>query len=272
MQLHKGNHMKRSALVCAMLVLAGAAHAEDGFSASVGADYSTGDYGTDTTTKIFSVPVTARFNDGNWRYKASLPWMRVEGDPNVVPGLGSLDNLNPRGRGRGGLIGGEPTATETGSASGVGDLRLAATYSFDTGHALGIDVTGNAKIATADEDKGLGTGANDYGIALDLYRDFGGTLLFGGAGYTLLGDSDYIDVDSVLNANFGATRRVGRGSLGAMYDWREAASDAADDRSEITGFYSFPTGDRTKMQVYGFTGLSDGSPDVGAGINLTAAF
>lgn len=264
--------MKRSALLCAMLMLAGTVHAADGASASVGVDYSTGDYGTDTTTKILSVPVTARFNAGNWSYKASLPWMRVEGDPNVVPGLGSLDNLNPRGRGRGGMAGGDPTASSTGSASGIGDLRLAATYSFDTGSELGIDVTGNAKIATADEDKGLGTGANDYGIALDLYREFGGTLFFGGAGYTLLGDSDYIDVDSVLNANLGASRRVGRGSLGAMYDWREAASATADDRSEITGFYSFPTGDRTKMQVYGFTGFSDGSPDVGAGLNLTTAF
>ena len=191
-----------------------------------------------------------------------------------VPGLGGLVNLNPDRRGRGGLIGGggaqEPV--EPGTESGIGDLRLAATYSVDTGGPLGVDLTANAKIATADEDKGLGTGANDYGVAVDLYRDFSGTLLFGGVGYTVLGDSDFIDVGSVFTANVGASWRAGEGSLGLMYDYRQPASDDADDRSEITGFYSFPTGERTKMQVYAVGGLSDGSPDWGAGLSLSTGF
>lgn len=267
--------MKRSTLFLALLLLAGAAHAEDGFNLGIGADYSSGDYGSQTTTRIFSVPVTAKVTTGAWTFKASLPWMRVDGDPNVVPGLGSVTNLNPlgRGRGRGNTGGGTtPTATQSGSESGIGDLRLAATYSVDTGGPLGIDLTANAKIATADEDKGLGTGANDYGVAVDLYRDFDGTLLFGGVGYTALGDSDFIDVDSVLNANVGTSWQVGSGSLGAMYDWRAAVSDGADDRSELTGFYSFPTGERSKMQVYAVKGLSDGSPDWGAGLSLSTSF
>ena len=263
--------MKRSTLFCALLLLAGAAHAEDGLNLGIGADYSSGEYGSDTTTTIFSVPVTAKYTTGAWSFKASLPWMRVDGDPNVVPGLGSILNLNPAGRGRV-IGGGTPTTTESGTESGIGDLRVAATYGIDTGGPLGIDLTANAKIATADEDKGLGTGANDYGVAVDLYRDFDGTLLFGGVGYTALGDSAFIDVDSVLNANAGASWRVGSGSLGAMYDWRAAASEAADDRSELTGFYSFPTGERTKMQVYAVKGLSDGSPDWGAGLSLSAGF
>ncbi|MCM2336739.1 MAG: hypothetical protein NDI66_08165, partial [Pseudomonas sp.] len=249
---------------------AGAVHAQDGLSLGIGADYSSGDYGTDTTTTIFSVPVTAKYTSGAWTWKASLPWMRVDGDPNVVPGLGSLLNSNPNGRGRGGLL--EPDQAESGKATGIGDLRLSGTYSVDTGGPLGVDLTANAKIATADEDKGLGTGANDYGVAVDLYRDFDGTLLFGGVGYTLLGDSDFIDVDSVFNANVGASWRAGEGSLGLMYDYRQPASDNADDRSEITGFYSFPTGERTKMQVYAVGGLSDGSPDWGAGLSLSTGF
>lgn len=263
--------MKRSTLFCAVMLLAGAAHAEDGLNLGVGADYSSGDYGTDTTTTILSVPVTAKYTTGAWSFKASLPWMRVDGDPNVVPGLGSVTNLNPRGRGRG-AGGGTPSPVESGTESGMGDLRLAATYSIDTGGPLGVDLTANAKVATADEDKGLGTGANDYGVAVDLYRDFDGTLLFGGVGYTALGDSDFIDVDSVLNADAGASWKVGTGSLGAMYDWRAAASDDADDRSELTGFYSFPAGERTKMQVYAVKGLSDGSPDWGLGLSLSTGF
>src|SRR5688572_27357899 len=268
--------MKRSALLCAALLCIGAAQAEDGFSLGIGADYSSGDYGSDITTDITSVPVTARYDSGNWTWRASLPWLRVDGDVGVLPGLGNVGNSNPQGRGRGnsGNNGGStpPAETESGTASGVGDLRLAATYAFDTGGPLGVDLTGNVKLATADEDKGLSTGENDYGIAVDLYRDFDGTLLFGGVGYTMLGDSEYIQLDDVLNVNFGASWHVGAGSLGAMYDWRQAASDTADDRSELTGFYSVKASDADKFQLYGTLGLSDGSPDWGVGASYTRAF
>ena len=263
--------MKR--LLCgALLIAAGTSHAADGFNLGVGVDYSSGEYGTDTTTDILSIPVTAKYTAGAWTYKASLPWLRVEGDPNVLPGLGGVVNLNPQRRGRGGTGGVTPVPVESGSESGIGDLRLAATYSVDSGGPLGVDLTANAKIATADEDKGLGTGANDYGVAVDLYRDFSGTLVFGGVGYTLLGDSDFIDVDSVLNANLGTSWKAGPGSLGVMYDYRQAASDDADVRSEVTGFYSFPVGERSKMQAYAVGGLSDGSPDWGVGLSVSTGF
>jgi hypothetical protein len=264
--------MSKTILACALLVAAGAARAEDGFSLGVGADYTSGEYGTDTTTEILQVPVTAKYTRGDWSFKASLPWMRVKGDANVVPGLGEVVNLNPRGRGRV-VNGGTTTTSGNDTTSGLGDLRLAATYSLPTSNGLGIDLTGNAKIATADEDKGLGTGANDYGIAVDLYRDFSGTTLFGGAGYTWLGRSDYIDVDAVANANAGFSRKVGdASSVGLVYDWREAASATAEQRSELTGFYAFPAGAKNKAQVYATKGFSDGSPDWGAGVSFTAGF
>ncbi|MBF6023921.1 transporter [Lysobacter niastensis] len=273
--------MKQLAILCAGLLAAGAAQAGDGFSLGIGADYSSGDYGSDVTTEIFSVPVNGKYVSGNWTFKGSLPWLDVTGDPNVLPGLGRVDNNNPNGRGRGNGNGNgngnapPPTpepVTEDGSASGIGDLRLSAAYAFDTGGPLGVDLTGNVKIATADEDKSLGTGANDYGVALDLYRDFDGTMLFGGVSYTMLGDSDFIDVDAVGGANAGVSQRIGSGNLGVMYDYRQAASDDSDDRSEVIGFYGFGAGANGRMQLYGSAGLSDGSPEWGAGLSYMHAF
>jgi hypothetical protein len=261
----------RLLLASALLLAVGAARADDGFALGIGADYSSGDYGSDTTTTIWSVPVSARYISGQWTWKASLPWLRVDGDARVLPGLGNVGNLNPRARTRG--RGHEPvTLTDAGSASGVGDLRFSGTYAFDTGTPLGIDLTANVKVATADEDKGLGTGANDYGLALDLYRKVGIATVFGGVGYTRLGESQFIDTNDVFNANVGAAWDVGPGSLGASYDWRAAASDTADDRSEITGFYSLHSGDAAKWQFYATKGLSDGSPEWGAGVSMTYAF
>lgn len=263
--------MLRTPLCAALLLASAGAQADDGFRLGIGADYSSGDYGSDTTTDIFSIPVTARWDTGAWTFKASLPWMRVDGDPNVVPGVGTVVNSNPRGRGRGNT-GAPPDAPEEGSASGIGDLRLSATYAFDTGGPLGVDLTASVKLPTADEDKGLGTGATDYGLALDLYRDFDGTTVFGGIGYTVLGDSDFIDVDSVAGANVGVSRKLGPGSLGASYEWREAASDGFDDRSEIMAFYSVRTDGGNRWQVYALAGLSDGSPDIGAGFSYSIAY
>jgi hypothetical protein len=266
--------MKRSAALLSLLLATGAAHADDGLSLGLGVDYSSGDYGSDTTTKILSVPVSAKYASGDWTFKASLPWLRVDGDANVVPGLGSLLNLNPNGRGRGSSGGGGGTAAPTsGTTSGIGDLRLAATYAIPLQGRWGVDLTGNVKVATADEDKGLGTGENDYGAAVDVYRSVGAaTTLFGGVGYTVLGESEYIEVDSVYNANVGLSHKLGASSVGAMYDYRQPTSEDADDRSEVTGFYSFPTSDTGKLQLYATKGLTDGSPDWGAGVNFTAGF
>ena len=210
--------MKRSVLFCAVLFAATAAQAEDGLSLGIGADYSSGDYDSDVTTEIFSVPVTAKYVTGQWTWKASLPWLRIDGDPGVLPGLGDV-NRNPNGRGRGN--GGAPApdgTVEDSSASGIGDLRLSATYAFDTGGPLGVDLTGNVKVATADEDKGLGTGEQDYGLALDLYRDFDGTLLFGGVSYTMLGDSEFVPLDDVVGRAFLTTWPLDRFGLIDTHD------------------------------------------------------
>ena len=84
--------------------------------------------------------------------------------------------------------------------------------------------------------------------------------------------SEFIDTNDVFSANLGALWPIGIGSLGASYDWRAAASDTADDRSELTGFWSLPAGDATKWQFYATKGLSDGSPEWGAGVSMHYAF
>src|SRR3546814_13476893 len=75
-----------------------------------------------------------------------------------------------------------PICTGRTTTSGVGDLSLATRYAFDTGSPLGVALGARAKLATADETHGLGTGANDYGVRVDLYRSIGYTVLFAGAG------------------------------------------------------------------------------------------
>lgn len=257
------------------LSVCGTAHAGDGLTLATGLDYSSGRYGSDTTTEIFAVPVTATWTRGALTARVSVPWLRVSGDPNVLPGLGGVDNTNPLGRGRLPLIGdvGQPPGQrERGSAAGVGDVTTALTWSQALGAKAGIDVGVNAKIATADEDKGLGTGANDYGAALDLYRSFDGTVLFGGVGHTRLGDSRYIDLDRVNSANVGVSQRVGDGRMGAMFEHRTSSVSGREDRREATVFYALPNASGGRLQVYARHGFTDGSPEWGAGISISRGF
>ena len=118
----------------------GALAAEPGqFSAGAGFNYSTGEYGTSTTTKIISVPLTGRYEQGPLTLKVTVPWIEISGASSVIPGVGAVSNPNPAGRGRAAPAG---TATDT-TASGLGDIVGSATYNFyyDSASKFGLDAT-----------------------------------------------------------------------------------------------------------------------------------
>src|SRR3546814_21024026 len=110
-----------------------------------------------------------------------------------------------------------PICTGRTTTSGVGDLSLATRYAFDTGSPLGVALRARAKLATADETRGLGTGANDYGVSVDLYRSIGDTVLFAGAGHDWPGDSPRIQADTTPRASVGLSPRAGPGPWGLKH-------------------------------------------------------
>ena len=252
------------------------AFAADGtFSLGTGLTYTSGDYGTSTTTKILSIPFTARYDLDRWTLKATIPYLRISGGSSVIPGLGTVPNSNPRGRGRGNAGGGTTTTTDS-TASGWGDLVTSVTYNayYDEASKVGVDVTGKAKWGTADRDQGLGTGENDYGAQVDAFKTFDRTTVFGGVGYTKLGSSNFVQLNShVWNATAGFTYKLNdRDSAGLAYDVREKASATSSELSEVTAFWSRKIDRNWKMQVFGLKGLTNGSPDWGAGISAAYAF
>ena len=264
--------MRKHLLLAAAFLLPSIAHAQE-LSLGVGFNYSTGNYGTPTTTQIVSIPFTARYDRGPWNFKAILPYLRITGATSVVPGVGGVANSNPRGRGRGQGPAGATAAEST--EAGMGDAIVAATYNvlYDNASKSGMDVTGKVKIATADADKGLGTGEHDVGAQLDVYRTYDRTTVFGGIGYTMLGSSNFIQLDNVWNVNAGGTYRLNeRDSAGFSLDFRQAVSASASPQKELMAFWSRKLDKTWKAQVYALKGFSDGSPDWGAGASVAYAF
>ncbi len=269
-----------------LLVGAPAAHAATSdsgqFSLSAGANYSSGKYGTNTTTDIWSVPVTAEYDVDRWTFKLIVPYINISGADNVIPGVGKVKNGNPRGRGLGHLIGGVlpgggggTSTTASGSASGLGDVTATAGYELFTSadRTAGLDLTGKVKFGTADENKGLGTGKNDYGLSLDTYKVMGDWTAFGGVGWMKYTSSQYIQLKNGFNANVGMGYKLGGSDdIGAYYYYRERIATGGAPQSEVTGYWNHKFNDSLRLQAYVLGGFTNASPDYGVGASLKYSF
>lgn len=157
----------------------------------------------------------------------------------------------------------------------MGDVVAAATYGafYDNASNFGVDLTGKVKFGTADKDKGLGTGENDYTVQVDLLKGFGKYSLFGGIGYSVLGSSEYIHLDNVFNVTAGfAYKFDDRMTAGLSFDARERVSSSGFPTREVMAFLSHKLDKNWKAQAYVLKGLADGSPDWGAGFSAAYAF
>lgn len=92
---------------------------------------------------------------------------------------------------------------------------------YDRQLDLVVDITARIKFATADEDKGLGTGKHDYSIQTNIYHYFEQFYLAESIGYKVRGDLSDLDLNNSWfasvagNYKFTAQTRAGIG-----YDYR----------------------------------------------------
>ena len=226
---------------------------------SAGIEQTSGDYGgTETIEDLYTV-MRADFDFGKIGFRLTVPYLSVtapEGtiisDPDSEPVPGSGANL---------------------TESGIGDMVASLTVfdvfrSPDTG--IAFDITGKVKFGTADRDKGLGTGENDYSVQGDLYKFLDRYVLVGTAGYKLRGDPTDIDLENVFFGSAGAICRCARRTrIGLFYDFRQSALVGGESIREISGVLSQRLSKSLQLQVYAFTGLTDSSPDWGGGVALT---
>jgi len=233
------------------------------WSAGIGAQYTTGDYGTSRTTQILAIPFSVRYERDPWTYKLALPYYFVSGGASVIPGLGAVDAANRRGKGR-----------AEATTSGLGDATASATYAayYDPASRLGVDLTGRVKLPTAEEDKGLGTGSYDAGMQVDAYKTQERLTFFGGIGYTVFGSS-FLALQNAVNYTLGGSIRLdARDSAGFSYDERRRAAQGFPDQRELTAFFTRAIDKRWKGQAYFLKGLANGSPDWGIGASVAYGF
>lgn len=259
--------LKRAAASAALAVslCSVQASADEYWQFSLGADYSTGNYGDVVDTDMLAVPIGVKYQgDGFWA-RASVPYVRVTGPDGVIPGDGGVT----RGNGNGNVGGGTGDTVVTDTRSGIGDVNLSAGYTLPIGDRTWFDVIGKVKLPTASEAKYLGTGTTDFTAMGEVLRSFGNVSVALNGGRRFNGSNDLYQLDDVWLAGGGVYAVAGEGlTLGLGYEWREGALDTSPDRSEATASATFKVNPSLLLQGYGYTGFSEGSPDVGAGVQV----
>lgn len=226
-------------------------------SLSLGAEYTSGDYGTSSKTKMWYFPVTLRYETDRYMMALTLPYVVVDGTGNVVA-TGSSKGM-PR------------TTPTLGSRteSGIGDVELSASHVITQDAGWRVGLGGLIKLGIADEEDNLSTGEDDVAVQLEAEKTYGSNTLFGTAGYKVLGDPPGINYDNVFYGSVGVSHRLNatRAVSAELYA-QEAPLPGVDGKSELTLFLSDKPGPKTRLTGYLVAGFADGSPDWGAGVVL----
>jgi len=227
-------------------------------SLTIGAEYTTGDYGTSSKTEVWYFPVTFKYANEINVFALTVPFVSVEGTGNVVLGGGG-EHAVPHAT----------TSATRRTESGLGDVIVMASHKLTGTATSRIDLTGKIKLATADDTDNLGTGENDYAIQLDFEGGYNSNGVYGSAGYKVLGDPPGIDYKNVLYGTLGFSHKLDAArSAGAEVYAQEAATSSGKAPTELTLYLSNRTDRKTKLTGYLLMGLSDGSPDWGVGVSL----
>lgn len=186
-------------------------------------DYSTGDYGTASVTDIVYVPFSAKYRLEPWAFNLTVPYIRITGTGNVVGGSGPPI-----------VIGGGGART---TRSGLGDVLASVAYSLYPGSNWVVDLIGEIKLPTADDNDGLGTGKTDYAVSADIATTLGRWSPFATLGYRILGNAGAAGLDNTVFASIGATFELGPAwAAGAALDYSQASSNAAAAALEFSPF------------------------------------
>jgi len=248
--------IKRVACMVATVMLAVPAGAGD-FTLTSGLDYSSGKYGASQSTEIWYVPVTAKYETGASTFKLTVPYVRIR----AATG-GNLIGVDAQGR---------PIYDGTGakaSQEGMGDVVASYSYSLFEKPVRGVllDLTAKAKLATADANKGLGSGENDYTALADLYYLAGAWTPFATVSYRVTGDPAGRNLKNVWSGTLGlGYKQSPENSLGLIWDSRQASTATGVASNEATAYWVHKFGGGLKLQAYAVKGFSDGSPDWGLG-------
>lgn len=252
--------------------------------------YSSGNFGTNTTSEFVYVPTSIRrlFRDGD--VTVVIPFVSVTSNGSAT------------------LVGGQPTPIgedcyrrsgtefrfdkpecvallnsgqlasrqQKVTHSGLGDIILRGRYYAveEQGFLPLIALTGRIKVPTADEGKGLGTGALDHGYGVEISKRFGNSWIgFFDGGYNFIGDPHGRELRNQYWYDVGGGYYVTKEFLVSAYyeEYRSLVADFVNIRDVFFAF-NYRASDAWRFNGGVTVGLSNSAPDYGVSLGSSYRF
>lgn len=230
---------------------------------NVPSDYQ-GNFGTKHTIGIFYDPTFLQYQASGLRLKLTVPYISVSN----LPAGAKLTN---------GTLSTHTKSTQTTTASGLGDVWLAAHYTLipESGLRPALVPYAKVKFGTASASQGLGTGKNDYEVGLGVNTTIGSNMFpFAHVGYRFVGSPAGQTLQNIATYDAGVSVAANtRNILTLMYsgEQSEQAGYAGPSDAIVAWNYNV-TAAGSGFQVYFDKGLSSGSANIGGGIGGQVVF
>lgn len=224
--------------------------------------FFSGSYGRATKTDIFYLPFHIKVKSKEASFRATIPYIRVR-SRNAV------------------LAGGTVVGTTTGQAttrSGLGDIWLQGNYKVRFSRDSSFTPYVKIKLGTASRTQGLGTGKNDYEFGSSLQTRFGETVFpFARLGYRIMGSPSGLNLRNIFTYQAGVSYMPthmpdGENIATLMFYGHQSTQPGFAAAAALIGVWDYKPQEDLGIQLFGLLGLSKGSPDYGAGINLKYSF
>ena len=229
---------------------------DSNLSLSAGVEYTSGEYGGSEDIEDIYVHITGTINYDKIAISLTVPYLSFRAPSGTTV-------TDPDG---GPVPGSGPTIKEGGLGDVIAGVTIYDVFLSDD-RSVAVDLVGRVKFGTADRDKGLGTGEEDFLLRADVYKFFDRFTLIGSGGYKLRGDPSDVDLENGFLASIGGSYELYNDlSVGLFYDYRESSLQDSDALSEVSLYSSHAIGESWYVQLYVLAGFSDSSPDWGGGI------
>jgi len=253
--------------------------------------YSSGNFGTGTTSEFVYAPLSIRrlFRDGD--VTVVIPFVSVTsngtatlvgGQPTpTLPGRCTkksgteLDTSKPEclalvNSGQG------VTSGQKVTNSGLGDIILRGRYYMleEQDYLPLIAVTAKIKVPTAAASQGLGTGALDHGYGIEMSKLIREKwIAFLDGGYNFIGDPDGRQLQNQYWFDVGGGRYLTKNFLVSVYyeEYRALVADRVNIRDVFFAF-NYKASEAWRFNGGVLVGLSNGAPDYGVSLGTSYRF
>lgn len=218
---------------------------------SLSSGYVTGDFGDEERTGLFYFAPEFGYITPDYDLNITVPYLFLSKSNDSDSQGGMMDMTN-----------------------GIGDIILRLGGGLLHGEPYGFSVYGSvsAKLPTADDKDGLGTGEADFGVFLDIGKKFGPIKISLLPGYIITGDSDEQEYNDVQSYGIGVSVGSEATYYYLSYEWRTSIFSQIKDPQFIEGGFIHAFNDRYSFKGDVSIGLNDGAPDLGIQLGIATWF